>query len=112
MHQLVVQHSGRGVAHAKLAVQRQAGQASLGLADQIDRQTPDRQRQLRALKQAARSQRSLVAAGAALVQRMRPAADDAVVAAGANRALKAVGPSHLRHRLRALRLRAKRFVEI
>ena len=77
VHELVVQYPGRGVAHAELVVQRQAG---LGLADQIDRQEPDRQRQLRVLKQAAHSQLSLVAEGAALVWQMYPAADDAVVA--------------------------------
>ncbi len=107
VHQFVMEHPGGRIAHAELTMQRQAGQTRLGLAAQVDRQEPGRQGQLGALKQAACSQRGLMAADAALIQQVLSAAHRAVVSAGADRAMKAVGPSHLCHRLGTLRLGAK-----
>ena len=43
-HDLVMHQPGRRVAHAEVALERQGRQPGLGLADQVDRQEPGRQR--------------------------------------------------------------------
>ena len=66
LHQLVVDQPSGGVAHPQITLQGQRRESGLGLADQVDRQKPDRQRQLGALKHRANDQRGLVVAGIAL----------------------------------------------
>jgi len=90
---LVVPRPGGGVAHAELAFERQGRQPRLGLADQVDRQEPQPQRQLGVLHQAARGQRGLVAAALALEKPARTVADDVVLGAVTAWAAKARGPA-------------------
>ena len=65
-HELVMDAPSRGVAHAKLATQRQCGQPILHLTDQVNRQKPEGQRQTHSLKKGPGNRRSLVAVMAAL----------------------------------------------
>ena len=111
-HQLVVDQPGRAIAGAELAHECKGRQPRLGLADQEDRQKPGAQRQLRAVEQAARRQRGLVPAAAALEQLARPVANDVVRFARAARAAKAVGPTQRDQRRRALFFRAIALEEI
>jgi len=57
---------GAGIADAELSFQGQGRQAGFGLADQVDRQKPNGQRQVAALKDGSRKNRGLVVAGVAL----------------------------------------------
>ena len=93
LHQLMMDAPGSGVADAQLPLQGERGQARLGLADQIDSQEPDRQRQVSALEHSASNQRSLVSAGAALKGFARATLEGAVFGVAATRALKTLGPA-------------------
>lgn len=99
---LVVQRPGGGVAHTELALQSQRGQPGLGLADEVDRQEPQTQRQLGVLHQAAGGQRGLVAAALALKEPARTMADDVVlgaITAGAAKSLRPAGGLECRRTL-------------
>jgi hypothetical protein len=100
---LVLQGPGGGVAHAELTLERQRGQAGLGLADQVDGQEPGAQRQLGVLEQAAGGQRRLVSAGLALEELAGAVAHDPVAGRVAAGATKAAGPARRLERLLALR---------
>ena len=95
------------VAHADLAFERQRRQTRLGQADEIDRQKPDRQRQLGAVEQAARGEESLMPAGVALEQLARTVPDHIVSAASAGWAPEPTRPARLLDRLGAPRLGAE-----
>jgi hypothetical protein len=66
LHLFLLNQPSRWVANAQLPLQGRCGQAGFGLADQVDRQEPDRQRQVSALEQSADNQRSLEPKGLAL----------------------------------------------
>ncbi len=109
---LVVQQPGGRVAHAKLALHSQRGQAGLGLADQVDRQEPGGQRQLGVFKQAASGQRGLMPAANALEQTPSAVANHVVRDAAAAWAAEAAGPTGRLQRLGAVRLSAKAAKEL
>ena len=50
-HQLVLEHPCRGIVDPEQPLQGQSGQPGLGLADEVDRQKPNRQRQTGALEE-------------------------------------------------------------
>ena len=56
-HELVLNEACSGIADAQITLQGRRGQARLGLADEVDRQEPNRQRQLGALEESSRNQR-------------------------------------------------------
>ena len=49
-HELVLNEPCRGITDPQIPLQSQRGHASLGLADKVDRQEPNSQRQLSALE--------------------------------------------------------------
>ena len=104
---LLMQQPGSGIAHAKLALERQRRQAGLGLTDEVDGQEPGRQWQLGVRHETARSQRGLMPATIALKELASAVADHVVITAGAARAPKPLRPTHGLDRLGALRLGAK-----
>ena len=108
---LFVQQPRLGVAHTQVALERQRGQAGLGLADQVDGEDPCRQRQLGVLDHTARGQRGLVSASVALKQPAGILAEHAVIGAVATRATEPIRPSRLLDRLGALRLGAEALKE-
>jgi len=54
LHLFMLNQPSRWVANAQLPLQCLCGQAGFGLADQVDRQEPDRQCQVSALRQSAK----------------------------------------------------------
>ena len=66
LHELVVHPPGGGVADPQGPLQSQRGQACFRLADQVDRQEPEGQGQMRALEQGAGDERRLVSTRLAL----------------------------------------------
>src|ERR1017187_1041395 len=66
LHQLMVNEPCGRVAHSQMPHQCQRGQACLGLADQVDRQEPHRQREFRTLEYRTGDKRGLMSAGVAL----------------------------------------------
>ena len=109
LHQLVLDEPGGRIADTDLAFQGQGGQSRLGLADQIDREKPNRQRQMSALKQRARDQRGLLAAAQALKALVGTALQDIGLRMTALRAAKALGPTGLLQGLLALCFGAELF---
>ena len=109
---LLVQQPGRGIAHPELTFEGQGRRPRLGLADQVDREKPGRQRQLGVLHQAACGDRSLMAAAVALEQFARTVADNIVIGACAARTPKTVRPTRLLDGLGALRLGAEAVQEL
>ena len=91
------------LAHAQVTLQGQCRQASFGLTDQVNRQEPDRQGQLGALKHRTGNQRRLITAGAALKDLAGTVAQNRVRLTGAPRALKSCRPAHRFEGLFALR---------
>lgn len=104
---LVVQQPGRGVAHPQIPLERQRGDAGLGLADEVNGQEPGRQRQLGVLHQGACRQRGLMPARPALKQLAGAVTHHVVMVTGAARAAEAIGPARAVDRLGALRLGAE-----
>lgn len=102
-HQFVVNEPCGRVAHAEMPLQRQRRQASLGLADQVDRHEPYRQRQLCALKHRAGDEGALMPAGIALKDFVGASTQDAMRVMAAARTAKAVWPARFLKRLLALR---------
>ena len=84
LHQLVVDAPSRRVAHPKVALECERRQPGAGLADQVEREEPDRQRQFGALHHGEGDQRGLMPARLALEQCVgsptHPAASGAVAA--------------------------------
>lgn len=107
LHQLVLNEPGGGIADAQLALQGEGGQTGFGLADQIDRQEPNRQRQMSALAQGARDPRGLRAARLALKGPMRSDMEDVIMGVPATRTAKPVGPACPLQRRFALRFGAE-----
>ena len=105
VHDLVVHQPSCRIAHAKMTLERQGRQASLGLADQVHRKEPGCQRQFRAGKHGARSQGSLKPTGIALEQFASTVAHNVVRRTVAARASKTRGPTCTFDGLRALRFR-------
>lgn len=90
---LVLEHPGRGVEDAELAVQLQGRDAVLGGADQLHGQEPRPQRQLRVLQDSSDDQAALAAAaGAQMEQLATPAGRPRRIAAAA-RAPEAIRPA-------------------
>ena len=76
-----------------MTAQLEGGDAGFGLADQIEGQEPNRQRQLGGLKDGACNDRGLMAADAALIALQAPSVDNAVVMASATGTAKTSRPS-------------------
>jgi hypothetical protein len=76
-----------------LAFEHQCRQASLGLTDEVDRQEPSGQRQLRTREQGACDLRRLVMAGIALIPLPRLTAQHAMRIATAAQTEKSIGPA-------------------
>ena len=93
LHQLVLDQPGARIAHAELALQCQRREPRLGLADQVDRQEPHREGELGAVKDGAGDERTLMAAGVALIQLAATASHHAVRRAPAVGTAKAFGPA-------------------
>jgi len=81
---------GGAVIDAQVTLERQGRQHRLGPADQVDRQEPGLQRQLRAVQDGAGGQRGLMSARFALVQRASLLEDELVIRRQAPRAAIAV----------------------
>lgn len=111
LHDLVLEAPGAAVGHTEVALEFERGEFGLGRGQQIDRQEPRRQRQLRVLQQRAADQRRLVLAGAALVVDLRttPEARSAPIAAG--RTAKSLRPARPVERAATLRFAAILFKE-
>lgn len=92
---LVVQQPGRVVFHAQVAAELQRGDASLGLADQIEGQEPGGQRQFCGLHDRASRERGLMAAGAALITLEAAAVDEPMLLAIAAGTAEPIGPARL-----------------
>ena len=105
-HDLLVHQPRSAVAHAEMAHQRQGRQAGFRLADQVHRQEPQSQRQLRTVHHRPSRQRRLVAAGPTLEQHALTSADPIVLRASAARTPESSGPAHLREFCRTLQLTA------
>ncbi len=78
LHQFVLHQPRSWVTHAQLSFESQSRQASLGLADEVNRQKPYRQRQFGRLKYRAGDQRRLMPAGVALKNFVATGVQDAV----------------------------------
>ena len=102
LHEFVVDQPRRRVAHPQLSLQCKGRQSGLGLADQIDRQEPDRQRQLGTLEHGTSNQRGLMPARIALKDLARAIAQNVMGGMAASRTAKAVRPAHGFKRLLAL----------
>lgn len=73
LHDLVFEAPRAAVAEAKVTFQFERRHVGLGRRQQVDRQEPGRQRQLRVLKQRAGNQGRLMLASATLIDRLRTA---------------------------------------
>src|SRR5664280_456316 len=93
LHQLLLYQPSRGVAHAQLPFKIKCRQAGLGLADQINGQEPNAQRQVGALEQGACDQGCLQPAAFALEGLMLPALEQIVIRVAALRATEALRPT-------------------
>ena len=84
LHQLVVDEPSGRIAHPEVALECERRQSGLGLADQVDREEPGRQRQFGALHHGAGDQRRLMSTRLALEQRVGspayPAVSNAITA--------------------------------
>ena len=98
---LMHQPSG-AVPCAQVAHERQRRQPGLVLADEVDGQEPDAQRQLGAVEHRASGQRRLMATFLALEQPARAVAHNVVFCAIATRAAKPIRPAHRSERRGAL----------
>ncbi len=105
LQEFVVHQPRRRVAHPQLPLQGQGQgrQSRLGLADQIDRQEPDCQRQLGILKYGSRNQRSLMPARVALKNLAHAIAQNVMRRVIAVRTRKTARPAKGLKRLLALR---------
>ena len=99
--------AGSGIADAQQALRGQGRQTGFGLADQIDRQEPEGQRQMSALEHGARGQRRLRAARPALKGSMRSNMEQVIMGVTTTRTTKPVGPAGALQRRFALRFGAK-----
>ena len=90
-----MQQPGRVVFHAKVAAEFQRGDASLGLADQIEAQEPSSERQLGCLHDRAGRERCLMAAAAALIALEPPAVDEPMLMAIAAGTAEPIRPTSL-----------------
>jgi hypothetical protein len=103
---LVVQQPSRVVFHAQVAAELQRGDASLGLADQIEGQEPGRQRQFGGLHDRASRECGLMAAGTALIALEPPAVDEPMLMAIAAGTVEPIGPASFLQRCLTLLLGA------
>jgi hypothetical protein len=78
-----------------MTAQFEGGDAGFGLADQIEGQEPNRQRQLGGLQDGACNDGGLMAADAALIALQAPSVDNAVVMASATGTTETSRPSSL-----------------
>lgn len=104
LHELVMPPPGGGVADPQGPLQSQRGQACFRLADQIDRQKPEGQGQMRALEQGAGDERCLVPTSLALkrLARSKSGVQHSMGRMTALGAGKALGPAGLFDRCRTL----------
>jgi hypothetical protein len=93
LHQLLLYQPNRGVAHAQLLFKIEYRQAGLGLADQINCQESNAQRQVGALEQGACNQGCLQSAALALEGLMFPALEQVVIRLAALWATEALRPT-------------------
>lgn len=93
LHDLVFESPGSAIAHAQVAFEFQGREIGLGRGEQVERDEPGRQRQLRAFEQRAAEQRGLVAAGTALIARPAVTLKTRARAIRATRATKALRPT-------------------
>src|SRR5450830_368280 len=112
LHQFVLHQPGRRVAHAQLAFESQSRQARLGLADEVNRQKPYRQRQFGRLKDGARDQRRLMATGVALKNFVAAGVQDAVCSTTTIRTTETIRPACTLQRRSAKRLGTKELEEL
>lgn len=99
LQQLVFELPGRVVGDAELPGQLQCRDTALALGEQIDRQEPGGQRQVRTMKDRTSGQRGLMMAAMALVEPTRKLAVGRVAAVGADEAPR---PAMLKESLPAL----------
>lgn len=104
---LVVQQPGGGVAHTQVTLEGQRLNPGFDLADEVDGQDPDRQRQLSVLHQRASGHRGLTTAAATLVELAAALHDKTVLRAQALRVAKPLRPTRALERLGALRFGAE-----
>ena len=76
-----------------MTAQLEGGDAGFGLADQLEGQEANRQRQLGGVQDGACNDRGLMAARAALIALQAPSVDNAVVMASATRTAETSRPS-------------------
>jgi hypothetical protein len=93
LHQFLLYQPSRGVTYAQLPFKIECRQASLGLADQINGQKPNAQRQVGTLEQGACNQRGLQPAALALEGLMFPALEQVIICVAALRATEAFRPT-------------------
>lgn len=96
-HKIVANQLSRRVADADMALALQCGQSGLGLADEVDRMKPRRQRQLSGSKQRSGGNRGLAPEGVTLKQGTPAAEDNAVSSTATIRVMKVIrptGPAH------------------
>lgn len=101
LHQLVFQAPGAAVAHAQVPAQLQHGDGVLALAEQVQRQEPNRQRQLAGREQRAGAQAGLRPAGPALPVRLPEARERVRLPGAAARTHEPARPARLCQRLLA-----------
>ena len=102
LHDLLLHPPGAAVAHAKVALERQGRQVGLAASEQVHRQEPRRQRQLRGFKQCPAGERGLMPARTALVVDAALATEARARPAIAARAAVALRPARLVQRPVAL----------
>src|SRR5512137_2207202 len=93
LHQLLLYQPSRGVAHAQLPFKIECRQAGLCLADQINSQEPNAQRQVGALEQGACDQGCLQPAALALEGLMFSSLEQVVIRVAAPWATEALRPT-------------------
>ena len=111
LSELVFHRPGGRLRDAEPAPQLDAGDALLGLRDEIDRFEPEAQRQLAGGEYRPGLDRGLLAAGVALEQPPRAALDDAMTMTSALRTFETVGPTPAHQRRVTLLFAPVQFVE-
>ena len=93
LHDLVLEAPGSAIGHAEVALEFECREVGFGRGQQMDREEPGSQRQLRVLQQRAADQRRLVLAGATLIERLGITPEAGTTAVTAGRTAKSHWPS-------------------
>ena len=112
LHQFVMDQPCGRVTHSQLSLQCQRRQPGLGLADEVNREEPGAQPELRAVTHGAGDERRLMPAGIALQQLVRTTWQNTMPRSVAPRTPKPCRPPRLLKRRSALRVRPKATAEL